>query len=184
MADLTTLAAVKAYAGVTNSNDDALISNLITAYSQWVRSYTSRDFTIQQYNIWRSGRGNAALVVPDYPITSVASLTVEGRSIPAAPSWGAFGYRFTDTEVMLSGGCVFPVGRNNINLVFSAGYANVPADITQAVTELVSLRYRMKGDKLEWTSKSLAGETVSLNTRDMPASVATVLKMYTNPVPL
>jgi hypothetical protein len=183
MTDLTTLAAVKAYAGVTNSNDDTLITNLITAYSQWVRSFTSRDFTIQQYDIWRSGRGNQVLVVPDFPITAVSSLTIDGVTIPAAPAWGAYGYRYSDTEVLLSGGACFTIGRSNIHLVFTAGYATVPADLSQAVAELVALRYKMKGDNINWSTKSLAGESVTLNTRDMPASVATILKQYTNPVP-
>jgi hypothetical protein len=53
----------------------------------------------------------------------------------------------------------------------------VPAEIAQACNELVALRYRLR-DKLEWSTKALAGESVSLITKDMPAAVSTILNMY------
>ena len=49
--------------------------------------------------------------------------------------------------------------------------------------EIVGLRYTLR-DKQGWSSKSLAGETVSLITKDMPASVATVLNQYRAVVPI
>jgi hypothetical protein len=181
--DLTTIESVKQYLGKTDVADDGVLAALITSYSDWVRSFTNRDFTAASYDIWRNGRGGDTLWLPQWPVTGVALLEIEGVAIPAAPAWGAYGYRATDRAITLSGGIKFPLGTNNVRVQFSAGYAEVPDDIAQAVNELVALRYRMR-DKLEWTSKSLAGETVSLNTRDMPASVATVLKQYANLVPL
>ena len=38
MTDLTTLAAVKAYAGVAGTADDAMLGSLISSYSQFVRT--------------------------------------------------------------------------------------------------------------------------------------------------
>ena len=58
-----------------------------------------------------------------------------------------------------------------------AGREEGHADIAQAVNELVGLRYALR-DKQGWNSKTLAGETVSFSTKDMPASVATILKQY------
>ena len=183
MVDLTTTAAVKAYIGKTDNADDAQIGTLVTAYSQWVRSWTNRDFNVQAYNLWRSGRGGVTLILPQWPLISVDALTIEGQAVSPASTWGAYGFRFTDRAITLSGGACFPPGANNINVAFTAGYATIPPDIAQAVNELVGLRYKMR-DKLEWSSKSLAGETVSLVTKDMPASVATILKQYQNVVPL
>lgn len=181
MTDLTTLAAVKAYAGVVGSADDAVLSSLITAYSAWVRSYTNRDFTVSDYDIWRSGRGQTLIMLPQTPVVSVTSLSIDGVSIPAQARFGTYGYRFTPDAIMVDG-TEFTHGANNIRIQFSAGFATVPVDIAQAVNEMVGLRYALR-DKQGWSSKSLAGETVSLNTKDMPASVATVLKQYRFVVP-
>jgi hypothetical protein len=181
--DLTTVAAVKTYIGKTDVADDAALQALVTAYSQFVRSWTNRDFTVQSYDLWRSGRGQVLMLTPQWPITGVTSVTVDGRSIAAQSAWGAYGFRFTDRAVVLDGGACFAPGASNVHIVYSAGYAAIPADVAQAVNELVALRFKLS-DKLEWSSKSLAGQTVSLITRDMPASVTTALKQYQNVVPL
>ena len=173
LADLTTLASVKAYAGVAATIDDALLASLIAACSAWVRAYLGRDITANSYDIRRSGRGTQAIQLPHYPVTAVQLLEIDGAPIPAQIGWGRPGYRFDEIQIALDGYRFMP-GIANIRIQFSAGYASVPADLAQAVNELVTLRYRMR-DKLEWSSKGLAGETVSLVQRDMPASVATLL---------
>lgn len=184
MVDLTTVAAVKAYIGKTDPGDDGVIAALVTSYSEFVRSWTNRDFTPGTYEIWRSGRGQTTLYVPQWPLTAVSLLEIDGKALSAAPSFGAYGYRLTDRSIELTGGAWFCSGANNIHVLFAAGSAVIPSDITQAVNELVALRYQLRGDKIGWTSKSLAGETVSLSQRDMPLSVATLLKQYSNMVPL
>lgn len=182
MTDLTTLAAVKQYLGVTDTVDDAVLSSLITSYSQWFRSLANRDFDVRAYDIWRSGRDFTQLQTPQWPIVSVQGLTINGRTISAQTAFGAYGYRFTERSIVLDG-TSFAYGEENIRIQYTAGYATIPTDLAQAVNELVGLRYRLR-DKLEWTSKTLAGETVALSQRDMPASVAACLRQYTNPVPL
>lgn len=182
MADLTTVEAVKQFMGKADAADDALLASMVAAYSQWVRSFTNRDFNVAAYDIWRSGRDSDVMMLPQWPIQSVEQVVIEGRVIPPASSFGAYGYRFDERQIVLSG-ARFPIGAMNVNIKFTAGFAVIPADIAQAVNELVSLRYKMR-DKQEWVSKSLASETVTLNQRDMPASVATILKQYASKVPL
>jgi hypothetical protein len=180
--DLTTLAAVKAYAAIVTTADDAMLTSLITAYSQFVRSFCNRDFTPDNYEIWRDGRDSTSLMLPVYPVLGVTLLEIDGQVVLPQAAFGQRGYRFTDREIILDG-LRFCWGHSNVHVFFSAGYLSIPADIAQAVNELVALRYKLR-DKLEWSSKTLAGETVSLITKDMPSSVATVLKQYTRKVPL
>lgn len=182
LADLTTVASVKAYAGIPTTADDALLASMVTAYSAWVRSFLNRDLTTNGYDIWRSGRGSFAMLMPQYPVTAVALLEIDGAAVPAAASFNAPGYRFDDSQIVLNGHC-FTRGISNVHIQFTAGYAAPPADIAQAVNELITLRYKMR-DKLEWSSKSLAGETVSLVQRDMPATVATILQNWRCVAPL
>lgn len=182
MTDLTTLAAAKLYSGIATTADDAMLQSLVTAYSQWVRSVCSRDFTADNYEIWRDGRNSRSMLLPQYPVLNVSVVEVDGKSIAPQSAFGQPGFRFTDTQLILDGYC-FTWGSQNVHIFFSAGYLTVPADIAQAVNELVGLRYALR-DKQGWNSKSLAGEVVSLSTRDMPASVATILNQYSRKVPL
>lgn len=182
MVDLTTLAAVKAYAGVTVTTDDVLLGQLITAYSQFVRSWLNRDILRVTYSVRLSGRGGHSVQLPQYPIRSIASLSIEGVVIVAQPSWGASGYYFDDTRLYVEG-YYFTKGNGNVLVTFDAGFDAVPADIAQAVNELVGLRYTLR-DKQGWSSKSLAGETVSLVTKDMPDSTRTTLRQYQRVAPL
>ncbi len=183
MPDLTTVAAAKAYIGKVDSGDDGVIGALVTAYSKFVRSFTNREFTVASYEIWRSGRGQTTLYLPQWPLTVVSLLEVDGKTLGAAASFGGYGYRLTDRAIITTGGATFSPGTDNIYIQYSAGSATVPTDIAQAVNELVALRYALRSHA-GWVSKNLAGEIVTLSTRDMPASVATLLKQYVNPVPL
>ena len=182
MVDLTTLAAVKTYAGVQGTTDDALIGSLITAYSAWVRSWLSRDLLRTTYTVRLSGAGGASIQLPQYPIRSIASLSVNGVAIAAQPSWGASGYYFDSTRLYLEG-FSFSRGNGNVLVTFDAGLDVVPADLAQAVNELIGLRYATR-DKQGWSSKTLAGETVSIVTKDMPDSVRTTLRQYQRVAPL
>jgi len=182
LADLTTLASVKAYAGITVTTDDALISSMITAYSAWIRTFLNRDITSASYDIRRSGRGTFAMLLPQYPITAVSLLEVDGRTIPAQSAWGQPGYYFDDIQIALEGYC-FPRGFSNVHIQFTAGYATVPVDIAQAANELVALRYKLRAN-MEWSSKGLAGESVTLITKDMPSSVQTILRNWRAVAPL
>lgn len=176
MTDLTTLSSAKGYLGLGVSTDDAVISSLISAYSEWARSYMNRDIALTSYTRLFSGRNTARLILPQWPIVSITSLTVGVQAITAQSGYGQLGFRFDEDSIVLDG-YRFERGDSNIAVAWSAGWATIPYDMAQAINEIVGLRYRMR-DKLEWSSKGLAGETVTLITRDMPASVKTVLDQY------
>ncbi|WP_404711747.1 hypothetical protein [Sphingomonas sp. MMS24-J13] len=182
LADLTSVAAVKSYCGVEGDADDVVIATLVTACSAWIRAWLNRDITTASYDIRRSGRGTAALQLPQTPIRTIATLEVDGQPIPAQAAWGLPGFYHDDNQVALVGQ-LFTRGIANIRIRYDAGYDVVPADIRQACNELVTLRYKLR-DKAEWSSKSLAGETVSLVQKDMPASVATLLQSWQTVVAL
>ena len=181
MSDLTTLEAAELYSGVTGSATDDLIQSLVTAYSQFVRTYTSRDFTAQSYSHTFDGRNARRLMVRQTPIISVEGVSVDGVAIAASAGFGMQGYRF-DADTIILEGRVFTRGAANVTVSYTAGYASIPDDIAQAVNELVGLRYEL-ADKQGWSSKSLAGETVSLITKSMPDSVRTVLDQYAAVMP-
>lgn len=177
MTDLSTLNSFQAWYGEAIPDPDvAGVEALITAYSQWVRSYCSRDFDQRGYTRRFDGRDNATILLPQYPIVAIASVTICGTALAAQSAPGQYGYWFDEDSVNLDG-CRFPWGRGNVVISWTAGYATIPVDISQAVNEIVGLRYATR-DKQGWSSKTLAGETVAIVTKDMPASVQTVLDQY------
>lgn len=183
MIDLTSVDAFIAYADLEADDDVSIIAALITAYSAYVRQYCNRDFTTAAYSRTFDGQNNTRLLLPQYPITAVASVQVGLQAVPAAAAFGQPGFRFDATSVMLTD-YRFCRGEGNVLVNWTAGYDTPPVEIAQAVNELVALRYANRGDKIGWSSKGLANETVSLVQKDMPDSVRTILNNWRAVVPL
>jgi hypothetical protein len=176
MADLTDLASLKAYAQIGGSAEDGLLQAMLSAYSAAARAYCNRDFTAQDYDVVRDGQGTSKMLLPQFPVTAVAALAIDGMAIPAQAAIGSPGYRFTDSAIILDGH-VFTRGFGNVRVRFTAGYEIVPADLAEAVNEWIALRYKER-DRIGHASKSLGGETVSFITKAMPDAVKSVLDQY------
>ena len=176
--DLTTLDNVKNWLSppLTTSGDDALLTRLITAASQFIETWLNRAIASQAYVETRDGNGGNRLVTAHSPITGVTSLTIDGEAIPIAPTPLAAGYIFSPTAIYLQGRRFTP-GFQNVVLSYTAGYASTPPEIEQACIELVVLRYKER-DRIGQVSKNLAGEVVAFTQKDMPADVQTLIDQY------
>lgn len=182
MTDLTTVTSLKAYLGITTLDDDSLLASMITAYSTEVISWLNRDIALTTYTEQLSGDGGRVLMLGNYPIQSITSLTIDGIVIPARPAYGQNGYLFDGDSVVLFG-YVFTRDFLNVQITYSAGFTNIPTDLAQAVNEIVALRYRER-DRIGNASKTLAGETVAFIVKDFPASAQTILNQYKSVTPL
>jgi uncharacterized phiE125 gp8 family phage protein len=191
--DLATLADVKAWLGLTQGADDALLARLITAASEDIRQETERVFHPSAYDEFYNGAGweQTILVTRQWPIISVASLTIDGNQIPAQPGANQRGYVFRNSasagKIVLAG-YEFTSGSENVELAYTAGYADgsgnflPPADLAQAAIDLVAYRYTGKS-RIGQRSKTLAGETVSFITDHYPDSVQRVIQRYRRVIP-
>jgi hypothetical protein len=177
MSDLTTLANVKAwipnYAGTT---DDVLLTRLISAVSEYIQTWLNRSLASQSYTEFRDGHGGTRLMFADYPVTAVASVSVDGATIPAAQSVTGTGYRFNATSLMLSG-YLFSRGMGNVAIAYTAGFTSTPNEIEQACIELVAMRYKER-ERIGIVSKGMAGESITFSQKDFSDSVLTILKNY------
>jgi hypothetical protein len=176
MADLTTLPRVKEWLSVTTATNDALLARLISAASDYIETYLSRNISLTAYQSYRDGTGGRRLMFRNYPVVSLVKLSIDGQDIPPSVK-GAPGYVFTETSVSLVGGYVFTQGASNVYLEYSAGYNPIPNEIEQACIDLVALRYRER-DHVGITSKSLAGESVAYSTREFSDAVGSTLVQY------
>lgn len=141
LGDLTTLASVKNWLGsdkfANNTNADAMLAALITRKSQDVCAYLERPYILPfvYSNEVNSGMGRSRLFFRNWPVTSVASLYVNGVSIPYQPllpaqSPFAFGYRYElwdgvppggSQQLLIVGGS-FGSGIQNVLTTYTAGY--------------------------------------------------------------
>ena len=182
-ADLTIVANLEAWLGLTNVSQPVAdqLQRLITATSGWIQNYISRTIRSLSYNETRDGTGGTRLVLRNVPVTAVASLVIDGQTIPASPGYGLRGYIFSETAIMLRG-YTFTMDSGNVQISYTAGFASTPGEMEQACLELCALRWKER-DHIGHVSKTIGGETVTFIIADMPESVKTMLSQYNNVVP-
>jgi hypothetical protein len=176
--DLVLLADVKAYlGGDLQSNDDGVLARLITAASQFFTTACARPILLQTYSELYDGKGATRLYLRQTPVVAVETLAVDGVTIPAAPAPGQPGWTLNGNVVSLTG-FWFRRGAANVAAVYSAGWATPPADIAEAVIELVGLRYRGR-DRLGKVSEGMGGlATTAYSQKDVSPFVASVIGFY------
>jgi hypothetical protein len=182
---LTTLADLEGWLNITpgaNPAVDDLLTRLITAVSAAIESYLCRTIGEASYSRTFNGKGGQALVLPEYPVLSVSSVTIGITSVPASPGPQQAGFVFDQYAVYLCG-YAFERGLQNVSIAWTAGYASVPDDIEQACIQLCASRFREK-DRIDEGSKVIQGMQVSYRISDIPPSVRLMLQPYRKVVPV
>ena len=161
------------------ATDDALLSRLITAASQFIQSWLQRQIAVTDWIEIRDGNGGQRLTFANIPVTNVIALAIDGLSIPPAPTDGRLGagYVFSPTELALRG-YVFTRRAQNVVVTYTAGFTVVPPDIAQACIELVCQRYRERSRIGEVSKALMSGETVTYSQKDMSDDIRTLLMQY------
>lgn len=123
--DLTTLATVKAWRSppIATTVDDAQISRVITAVSEFIRHYLQRNLVSQSYSEVRNGLGGRELMLRHAPVTDVAALAIDGNAIPPAPDPVSPGYVLAgESGILYLRGYAFRRGAQNVAATYSAGF--------------------------------------------------------------
>jgi len=167
MADLTTLANVKAYLRIKNNGDDDLLELLISSASKFIEQWCGRSFTANDYIEKFDGTNKDYHFLRNTPINEIDYVKVNDDLKEVQ--------NYNDEMVVISS--TFLKGRINCEIGYNAGFATVPADIEQACIELVGIKYKQI-ETLNLSSKAIAGETTSFITKDIPDFVRIVLQQY------
>lgn len=173
---LTTLEKVKEWLNLQAvTTDDVLLQRLIDAASAFVESWLG--FAVMRHEVvkWTDGNGKDELVLASSHILTINSITIDSRTIPPDQ------YRHADWWIVLNNGC-FSRGRRNICIKYDMGFDSVPADIENAVIDLIGLAYNER-DRIGFQSKSLASETVSFFTGALSDRSKMALQQYMQVVP-
>lgn len=170
---------------------DLKLASLITRASQMFLSLSGRtSFGSTTTTERRNGNGQPIMCPYWWPILSVASLTINGVTIPPSPNGTQAGWINDANRVMLVGGSGFPLvpamtpytfwnGYQNVLLNYTYGWTSIPFDVTQAVIELVAQKYR-RSQHVDQISQALpaGGGTVTFSQKDVPDEVRSIVNNY------
>lgn len=178
---LATLAQVKEYIGNSADNtDDALLTRLLDASAELLERSCNRVFASASYTETRDGNGQSFMVFANRPITAVSSVSVNGTAVPQSTSTASGGWVLASQwKIALRGAYAFTEGVQNVAVTYTAGYATIPADITQACCVLTSLAYKER-DRMGIDAKTVGGENISFSKDDIPPGVQAVINNYRN----
>lgn len=130
MADLTTTAAVKAFAGVTGSGDDSAIGGIVAAVSAFLHGIVGNTFDSTPIAAELHAQPPSALVLLNRPILTVTTVREAGQVL-AASSWRAYvGTRLVER---LASGAPTPWA-GEVSIDYTPASA-VPADLELAARE-------------------------------------------------
>jgi uncharacterized phiE125 gp8 family phage protein len=157
-AEPVTLDQAKAWLRVESGGDeDALIAALIPAARARAEWHTGRAFVTQGWTLWLD-RPEVCIAIPLPPLQAVQSVTLYRRDDSALAL-------DTDDYVVDAAGSRLllktpPAGLRAVNamaIAFTAGYGaagDVPADIAQAILQIVSALYEHRGGEATPTPDS------------------------------
>ena len=160
--DLVSLGEVKSWLNITTTNDDAMLSTLITQISGWADGYANRTLYTNTYTLVCDGRGETRKIVPNWPITSVSSVTIDGMVIPASTDGLIPGYVFDTTLPRITLiGYRFNCGQSNVVINYTAGYSTFPNQLILAAKQLVGARYRSRSWQGKTSATGPAGQSAN-----------------------
>ena len=189
--DLTTLDSLKQWIPVDNTNDDALLTALVTNVSTFIQSWLSRTIAQQGYSEVRNGQDMQLMLLSNYPIVGVSALTVDGIVIPARGPLGPGtyatpgGYTFDSGAIYLSGCYRFTRGYQNVAVSYVAGFAETPDDIQQAANMIAADWYKtLRGKAVGVTSMSIEGQAITYMKQALPDAALLILQQYKKVAPI
>lgn len=137
---LVDLAAVKDRLGITDTDSDAYLNAQIAYITTIITNYCERIFCANDYiQTWNRPMdtglvwGSKVLSFYEYPVNSIASVTVNGALLDAAEytlntrDWTLV------SEAFLTG--------YDIEVVYNGGFTTLPADVVMSAEDLVVSRY-------------------------------------------
>jgi hypothetical protein len=177
----TTLPLVRAYLGLEPSQveEDGFLGILVNEANAWILGELGRDIAENDYVETRNGNGTPILLLEQYPVSAVTSVTLDGEEIPERVDTGDGGWVLIDAPpgVLALDGGYWTKGIQNVVIEYTAGYDPIPPDIQGAATEYAAQRYRAR-DRVGLMSRSVGGESVSYQTLTLPASISSVVERY------
>lgn len=204
MAELTSVADIKTYGGITGSGDDTLLGVLLDAAEQAIRDYCNRPDGWTQAEITEriDGGGVNTFTVNNVPVaSSPAPVVTVYYSNTVTETVSSSLYRFdgnsgefrfiADNVLRFEYGHdygdmyaypAWPEGFQNIQVVYTGGYATIPAALTQAAKDMTLWLYWNRRGNKDMQSESIGAYSYTRWTpqpgQTLPPQVASLLDPY------
>lgn len=170
-----TLTEAKSHLGISGTDDDVMLSMMITAARQHAEQMTGLALITQTWTLtldgwpcgstaWWDGvrEGSisdlyaagkpAAVTMPRYPLQSITSITVDGTAITVGDTFTVDTQRMPG-RIALKSGATLPAvteSANGISIIYVAGFGatatNVPAVLKMGLLQMVASLYANRGD--------------------------------------
>jgi hypothetical protein len=179
VADLVKLSDVKHFIGNdATSAEDYTLATMITAVSDAITQILGRNILATDYTTTFDGKGHSKYQFPQYPVTAVSSLSIDGTDIPIRTDLTSTSAAYVFNENFLTLiGTSFTPGIQNCTISYTAGYENVPASIKQACIRWIAF-LRAKNDRIDLASKAMGPETTAYLMSSMPPDVRLSLSQW------
>ena len=172
-----------------SSKEKTFIELLIFSASAEIETYTGRKLKQRQIRELNDGCSQSEIILKQYPVKEVTSLKVDNErnyqeeTIVSNEYYSCFIPNQDDleyqSEIILAQGYSFPNGRNNIEVIYTAGYLDeeVPEDLKTAVTELVEWSFKRLNNRQIGEINLKYGQKTQLATR-IPEHVRDLIEPY------
>jgi len=151
---LISLSMVKQVLGIVTTEQDELLTFYIDAVSSQIKKYCETDFELKNreekiLNI----RGQKGFLLYHFPVASITSIEGIARD---SFSWSSEGY------ISLR----YPLGIDSVRVVYSAGYATIPKDVSLACLKMVVDQYKKRNERGGISSERIGSYSYSLEDVD------------------
>lgn len=192
---MTTLDAAKEHLGIPGANTtyDDIVTRYINASSGRIESYCDRKFIQRSFTEYQGGIANDRILLGQWPANKPTELWIDSTGLftdaDKQLDTGAYELDFSargeGIGVVLTGGAgchqLFPRGRRNIKIVYTAGYADLdalPDELEDACLWGMEFLYDMRNDRRIGTAtKSKNQETITYY-EDLPKIITQILDNY------
>lgn len=178
---LTTTANVKSYLAITESTHDTILGTLVTQAEKMIFSYLGKNIESAVYTEYYDGDGSDELHVDQYPIISVTSIHNDTERVFGSDTLiDSDNYVIYENEGIIrlfNDESSFTIGKRNIKIIYTAGYASVPSDITLAANKLVAHLFNRRGADGH-TQETLGSYSTSYDKLGIPQDVKLMLDAY------
>jgi len=184
--DLSTLAKVKAELGISDTDSDAILTSYIASESLKIANICNRVFLAEtvvdtfRFDLRFTTRALFQLPLSRTPIVSVASVYIDNDTIDEeyeydAPSGLLYRLNSSAERTNWSG--------EKIAVTYVGGYETIPADLTEACTQMVKQKYYARGRDPMLRSLNIDGVSreeywVGAVDDGVPADVDLLLEAY------
>lgn len=176
---LVTLAQAKSQLDIPAATltEDDRVELLINATSEAIEEYLCYIVREVAYTETYDGTRQNDLLLAQTPVTAITEIRVDyEREFAADTVVDAEDYQLLASSLVRRHSEVWPSGSQNIRVQYTAGYAEIPADLQYACLMFVEWLYRMREDRrIGRKAQGKSGESITWD-GEIPASVKALLQ--------